>query len=87
MRLSSVDLPMPFGPTMANRLSKSSPKFRLWNKVGPPTCVAGKWQILKNMCGTLLPQVPRVSKLHICAIMKTGRTAHSVTSAERCSIS
>jgi hypothetical protein len=33
-----VDFPIPFGPTMASRLSKSRPKLRSWNRVGPPEC-------------------------------------------------
>nr|GMD10248.1 hypothetical protein Iba_scaffold1018259CG0010 [Ipomoea batatas]GMD74290.1 hypothetical protein Iba_chr13aCG3870 [Ipomoea batatas]GMD76024.1 hypothetical protein Iba_chr13bCG6350 [Ipomoea batatas]GMD77876.1 hypothetical protein Iba_chr13cCG7580 [Ipomoea batatas] len=31
-----VDFPMPFGPTTATRLSKSIPKFKFLNNIGPP---------------------------------------------------
>mmetsp|Transcript_13543 Transcript_13543/g.33239 ORF Transcript_13543/g.33239 Transcript_13543/m.33239 type:complete len:162 (-) Transcript_13543:415-900(-) len=36
IRPSSVDLPIPLGPTMAARDSRSRPKFRFLNRVGPP---------------------------------------------------
>jgi hypothetical protein len=36
MKSGGAHFPMPLGPTMANRLSRSSPKSRLRKSVGPP---------------------------------------------------